>query len=38
MNKNLKIKETLKATRLKRFGQKCRVFKFKINQSRLSEK
>ena len=38
MNKNLKIKEALKATRLKRAGQKCHVFKFKINQSRLSEK
>lgn len=38
MNKSLKIKEAIKATRLKRSGQKCRVFKFKINQSKLSKK
>ena len=38
MNKSLKIKEAIKATRLKRSGQKCCVFKFKINQSKLSKK
>ena len=38
MDKNLKIKEAIKATRLKRSGQRCRVFKFKVNQSKLSKK
>lgn len=36
-NKNLKIKETLKKTRLKRSKQKCIVFKFKINESNLTK-
>ena len=38
MTKNLKIKESLQKTRLKRSSQKCLVFKFKINQSKLSKK
>lgn len=38
MNKNLKIKETLQKTRQKRSSQKCMVFKFKINKSKLSKK
>ena len=38
MTKNLKIKESLQKTRLKRSSQKCLVFKFKINESKLSKK
>ena len=38
MNKNLKIKEALQKTRQKRSSQKCMVFKFKINKSKLSKK
>ena len=38
MDKNAKIKESLAKTRLKRSGQRCVVYKFKINESMLSRK
>lgn len=38
MDKNEKIKESLLKTKAKRLNQKCIVYKFKINESKLSKK
>ena len=38
MDKNNKIKESILKTKAKRLNQKCIVYKFKINESKLSKK
>ena len=37
-NKNDRIKQSLANTRMKRSGQRCVVYKFKINESKLNSK
>lgn len=38
MDKNIKIRQSLQETRTKRAGQRCIVYKFKINESKLSKR